>query len=108
MPTVSLKTHTETKTFEVAEGEILFDALETQGELLPHGCLSGSCGSCRIIVTSGHENLTPPKAIESDTIAHLKKEYQRKEELEKISGGELRLSCRARVQGDISFAPVEK
>jgi len=33
------------------------------------GCRSGSCGTCRIKVESGMENLSPPSAEETDFLA---------------------------------------
>ena len=55
MPIVSIKD--TTKAFEVKEGEVLYDALCDRGEQLPHGCLAGSCGACRIDVVEGIQNL---------------------------------------------------
>lgn len=114
MPTVSLikfnqegtpETSDSPETYEVEAGELLFDELEMQGKVLPHGCLAGSCGSCRIIVTEGAQNLSAPRAIETDTLNHLKQEYREKKG-EGFLQGELRLACRARVQGDITCGPI--
>lgn len=74
MPRVSL-TNT-TKVFEVNEGEILYDALYDRGEELPHGCLSGSCGACRVEVTQGAENLQEAGYIEKNTLeCHYRRIY---------------------------------
>lgn len=113
MPTVSLirfnkqgePLQEEAETFDVQEGEVLFDELEAQGKLLPHGCLAGSCGSCRMVVTKGEQNLSPPRAIETDTLNHLKDEYEKTKGKNFIKGT-LRLACRARVFGDITFGPI--
>ena len=88
MPTVLVKD----KTFEVKSGEKLYDELEKQGYILPHGCLAGSCGACRIEIISGAENLSTPSAVELDTLLHLHN-----------GNPKLRLSCRAKVLGDIAF-----
>lgn len=82
--------------YEVEKNQVIFDQLDAQGVKLPHGCLAGSCGSCRAIVLDGAENLAPKSAIETDTINHLKNSYP-----EKYSADcELRLTCRARIVGD--------
>ena len=98
MPKVSIK-DTE-MTFEVKEGEILFDALSDQGHKLPHGCLSGSCGACRVEILEGKDHLLPAGVIESNTIEALKEEF-------KNFHGEIRLSCRAKVTGDVTLRPIK-
>ena len=65
MPTVSIKD--KNKSFGVEENSIVFDALETQNYELPHGCLAGSCGACRVVNSKGAENLKPPSEIEKNT-----------------------------------------
>lgn len=103
MPTVLVKASSPSEKdqkFEVTEGKILFDELERQGLLLPHGCLAGSCGSCRIEVLEGAENLSKPGPVESDTIAQLKQDSS---VLNKIV---IRLSCRAKVLGDIKICKI--
>lgn len=99
MPTVLLKplspNEKEVK-FEVKSGKLLYDELERQGFILPHGCLAGSCGSCRIEILDGARNLSNPGAVEADTISHIEATYSPN----KI----IRLSCRSRVNGDISFS----
>ncbi len=101
MPRVSLSD--TTKVFEVNEGEIIYDALYDRGEELPHGCLSGSCGACRIQVVSGSENLQEAGVIEKNTIEAIEAEYIEKFGPEKIAGIQLRLSCRAKVKGDVEI-----
>jgi len=96
MPRVSIF-DTE-KIFDVNEGEILYDSLYDRGHELPHGCLSGSCGACRVEVLSGSENLKPAGVIEQNTIESLKVELK----VENI-----RLSCRAKVTGDVTIRPIK-
>lgn len=102
MPTVLVKplspNEKELK-FEVEAGKVLFDELERQGLTLPHGCLAGSCGSCRIEILEGAENLSNAGAVESDTISHIQTNYP----LNKI----IRLSCRAKVNGDITICVLK-
>ena len=84
--------------FDVKLSAILYDELEHQGLVLPHGCLAGSCGSCRIHVTKGIENLSPMGPVEQDTVDHIKGSYP---------GKEVRLSCRAKVLGDVTITPLK-
>lgn len=92
--------------FKVDDNSILFDALDDQGEMLPHGCLSGSCGSCRIEIIEGSENLKEPSPIESDTINSIKFNQKRVLGDEYDDSVDIRLSCRARVKGDVKFKVI--
>ena len=104
MPTVSIAD--TNKTFEVKEGSILYHSLADQGEELPHGCLSGSCGACRIVVQEGKENLSPPSVIELNTIDALKNEFRKLKGEDFVNNNEIRLSCRAKVTGHVSIKPI--
>jgi ferredoxin len=95
-----------TQTFEIASNAILYDALADQGLDLPHGCLAGSCGACRINVISGVENLSKPGAIEQNTIEAVCTEYREKIGEEFLLGKTIRLSCRAKVTGDVCITPL--
>lgn len=88
----------ESRTYKVNQGAILYDELERQALGLPHGCLAGSCGSCRIQVIKGIENLSPMGVIETDTVNSIKDLYP---------GKEVRLSCRAKVLGDVEITPLK-
>lgn len=105
MPIVSI--HDTNKTFEVKEGEILYDSLCDRGETLPHGCLSGSCGACRVEVVLGTANLQPPGVIEQNTIDALKVEFQNTKGEDFVHKTEIRLSCRAKVLGDVSIRAIK-
>lgn len=98
MPIVSIPD--QGKDFEVSEGEVLYDSLHDRGEELPHGCLSGSCGACRVEIIEGSKNLSPPGAVEIDTVKSLTEELS-------LEGKNVRLSCRARVLGDITFRTIK-
>jgi len=78
----------------------IYDSLESQGFELPHGCLAGSCGACRIEIIEGAENLKTPSAVESDTIDHIKKN------LVNNPSKNIRLSCRAKIIGDITISKL--
>lgn len=114
MPTVSVKnlqtgenTSPEDHSYDLNQGELLFDGLDSRGCSLPHGCLAGSCGSCRIEVLEGSENLSPPSAIEKNTIEGLIKEYNEKYGEEHVKGKIIRLSCRTKVNGDVTITPLK-
>ncbi len=85
---------------KVENDEVIYDALDAQGIELPHGCLAGSCGACRIEVYSGMENLKDPSTIELNTIEAIKLNKPH------LNGKNIRLSCRAKVQGDVEIDPV--
>ena len=107
MPQVTFAGDTEkgrdTKILELNEGDIVFNAYEKKGIELPHGCLSGSCGACRIEILEGAENLEPAGAIESDTIKSLKESFAAKYGDSFLQGRTIRLSCRAKIKGEFTF-----
>lgn len=105
MPRVSLEG--TDKVFDVNEDEILYDSLCDRGEELPHGCLSGSCGACRVEVISGEENLMEPGFIEKDTIEAVRDEFKKLYGEEFIQNKTIRLSCRAKVKGDVTVRPLK-
>lgn len=105
MPMVSIKD--TNKTFEVNEGDIIYDSLSDRGETLPHGCLSGSCGACRVEIVQGKENLQAPGVIEQNTIDALKEEFIASKGPDYVKSKEIRLSCRAKVLGDICISPIK-
>lgn len=103
MPRVSLE-HKNLE-YEVEEGEILFDALDNLGEKLPHGCLAGSCGACRVEILEGAQNLKPPSMIEQNTLEAIKENYEKRNGSGSSEGKQIRLACRARVLGDVKIKP---
>ena len=108
MPTVSLKINDEVKQFEVHENELIWDELDRLGTKLPAGCLAGSCGTCRIQVLEGPENLSEPRAVEKETVHHLEERYKEKYGDDFMKGKSIRLSCRARITGDVSITPFKE
>ena len=92
---------------EVNEGEILYDSLYDRGLELPHGCLSGSCGACRVQIIEGKENLMKPGVVEQDTIQALPGEFKATLGEEFVQNTEIRLACRAKIQGDIKIKPIK-
>jgi ferredoxin len=105
MPRVSISG--TKKSFEVNEGEILYDSLLDRGHQLPHGCLAGSCGACRIEVLEGEENLFPAGIIEQNTVEAIKSEYLSKNGSDSLNGKTIRLSCRAQVKGHVVINPFK-
>lgn len=105
MPRVSLPDTNQE--IEVREGEVIYDALHDQGIELPHGCLSGSCGACRIEVISGEEQLIPPTFVEMDTVEAVKEELAQLRGSDFLQNKVIRLSCRAKVTGDVCIRPLK-
>ena len=101
MPTVSIVG--QSITYEVKENEIIFDALERQGNELSHGCLAGSCGACRIEIIKGNENLATPSPIELNTIQAIITNMERISGKGSMDGRIVRLACRAKINGDVQF-----
>jgi ferredoxin len=100
MPRVSYLS--ENKAFELTSQETIYDGFLNHGIDLPHGCLSGSCGACRIEIVKGSQNLSAPSFIEKNTIQSLKEEFHLSSDFS------LRLACRAcAVTGDIEFKKFE-
>ena len=52
-------------------------------------------------------NISDPSAIESDTISNIKRNAIQKYGPEFLNGKTIRLSCRAKVKGDVVIAPFE-
>ncbi len=96
------------KTFQVDSGGIIFDSLDDQGEKLPHGCLAGSCGSCRILILEGEGNLARASLIEKNTITNIKKDYTADPQRKHLGDANIRLSCRTKVEGDIKIGSLKK
>lgn len=86
------------KTYELKDGDAsapLLERLESAGAKMPHGCRSGSCGSCLIWIQAGAECLKPVDAIEQDTLSRC------------AHGETKRLACRARVRESIEELRIE-
>lgn len=102
MPTVSISD--QNLSIEINKNDILFNALDDKGIKLPHGCLAGSCGACRIEILEGEENLIPPGMIELNTINSLKEYYKKNNTDDLVEKKCIRLSCRAKIIGDIKIS----
>ncbi len=69
----------------------LSEVVEKSGADITFGCKSGTCGTCRIRIVEGSQNLTPPSREERD---FLKKLHRPDNE---------RLACQCQVLGDVSI-----
>lgn len=106
MPRVSIED--ENMDFEIESGEVIFDGLDNHGYELPHGCLAGSCGACRIEVVSGQENLRPMGEVEKNTVEAIRQNYVRIHGAGALDGKTVRLACRARIEdGEVSIKPLK-
>lgn len=101
MPTVSVLFNNQEFKFECQEEDTLYNLCEKNGLKLPHGCLAGSCGSCKCEVIEGLDKLKKASVIESDTIASIKKNNPQ------VANLNIRLSCRAKVLGDVTIKPLK-
>lgn len=74
------------------EGETAFAAARRAGVLIPTACVGrASCGLCRVKVVAGEEHLSP---LNNDEKRHLGNTY---------FVTRLRLSCQAKVSGDVTL-----
>jgi ferredoxin len=104
MPRVSIEGKTDS--YNLEEEELVYDGLERQGLELPHGCLAGSCGACRIEILEGTECLKDPSAIEQNTLESIKENYEKNNGAGSLDGKNIRLACRARIlSGEIKIKP---
>lgn len=90
MPVITLLP--EGKTVEAEQGANLLDSLDQAGIYIKTTCGGvGKCGSCKIVVASGEENLSSPTIDEIKLLGnvfHITKE---------------RLACQVKVDGDCSI-----
>lgn len=104
MPTVSVKEKNKDGlvskevevVLEVQMGETLYDEIAAHGHKLPHGCLSGSCGACRMVVLKGEQFLSPPSEKEIQTLKNIFSNYRQKFGDSFIENKIIRLSCQSK------------
>lgn len=96
MPTITIAGATPV-TVECAVGDSLFEAGAKAVAGIDTACVGkGTCGLCRVKILAGAEHLNP---FTDDERKHLGNVYH----LTKV-----RLSCRTRVTGDVTFEVVRK
>lgn len=69
----------------------ILDLLESSGIRIDFGCRTGMCGADPIVVEAGEENLSPPSAIELETLRRMGLE------------GRARLACVCRARGSVTI-----
>ena len=77
---------------EVTKGTRIQDIVEQVGASLPFGCRMGSCGTCRVLIEHGMQNLNPKTQEEEDLF----------ETLTSVGDNE-RLGCQLIVNGDVKI-----
>lgn len=77
---------------EVVSGSKIPDIVDTHQATLPFGCRLGSCGTCRVIVEEGMDNLNPRNQLEEDLF----------ENFTSVRDDE-RLGCQLIVYGDVKI-----
>ena len=66
---------------------------------MPHASVCGGrgrCGTCRVAVLAGEENLPPPGEVERAVLARIGS----------APGSRIRIGCQVRPLGDVTFAPI--
>lgn len=89
-------TYPDRTTLRVPKGLSILEA-STLYEM-PHAGFCGGrgrCGTCRVTIVSGGENVPPPSAIESKLLARIR-----------ASSPNIRLACQVRPTGDVAFVPM--
>jgi ferredoxin len=83
------------QTHEVPDGTRFLDFCQSHD--VPHdfGCTVGSCGTCRLVIEQGAQNVNPPSQDELETI----------EMSTSVKGA--RLGCQLVIHGDIAIRPVD-
>lgn len=88
MPKVTFVT--DNITVDVKKGSKIPDIVDQCGASLPFGCRMGSCGTCRVIIEQGIENLNQRTQEEEDLF----------ENFTSVRDDE-RLGCQLIVKGDV-------
>ena len=84
----------ENMTVDVDAGMSLLNLAAEVDCDITFGCKSGSCGTCRIRIVSGMENLSPPSAEEADFLKGFGAQFDE------------RLGCQVVIQGDCTIRYV--
>ena len=75
---------------EVPRGSQFLDVVDAAGADVTFGCRNGTCGTCRIHIESGSENLSAVNTEERDFLQSIE------------AGPQERLGCQVRILGDCS------
>ena len=97
MPTVTIVSDGTESRVEMREGDTLFEAGAKISAGIDTACVGkGTCGLCRVKIIAGAEHLTP---YTDEERKHLGNVYH----LTKV-----RLACRSKVSGDVTFQVTRK
>ena len=88
------------KTYRINIGENIFECLRKDGLELSHGCLSGSCGACRVEIIKGSKLLEVPNEMENRTLSLIKINHERIHGNGSLDGRIIRLACQANILED--------
>lgn len=93
MPKVTIAANN--KTYEVAAGTQFLDFCQDQR--VPHdfGCTVGSCGTCRLVLEAGAENVNPLTEEEAETLGLCTD----------VPGA--RLGCQLKILGDLRVRAID-
>jgi len=80
--------------YEVPAGASFLQVAQEHGEH-DFGCTVGSCGTCRLEIVEGAENVQPPSSEELETVA-MSTDFQG-----------ARLGCQLRILGDVAVRSVD-
>jgi len=83
------------QTHEVPDGTSLLEFCQENGAPHDFGCTVGSCGTCRLEIVEGAENVDPITGEERETV----------EMSTDFEGA--RLGCQLVIRGDLSVRPVD-
>ena len=79
---------------ECEDGASFLELCQDNGAPHEFGCTVGSCGTCRVVLTEGAQNVDPVTDDEKETV-------------EMCTDEDARLGCQLTVNGDISVRPAE-
>jgi ferredoxin len=83
------------QSFEVAPGARFLDVCREQGAPHEFGCTVGSCGTCRLTIERGSENVEPPSDDELETVSMC------------TDAPGARLGCQLVIRGDVAVRPID-
>jgi len=93
MPTLTFAEHG--KSYEVAAGTSFLDACQANAAPHDFGCTVGSCGTCRLVIVEGAENVNPITDEETETV----------EMCTSVEGA--RLGCQLVINGDVTVRATD-
>jgi len=83
------------QSFEVPAGTSFLGFCQEHDAPHDFGCTVGSCGTCRLVIESGADNVDPPTGEELETVRMATD----------VPGA--RLGCQLILRGDVALRPVD-